>query len=67
MEKELLGKVKIAFVVLMEKMINKMLEDERCKGTKNCVVAEGFTIDVYKTCLCDAKTKYREKMYKKQE
>ena len=67
MEKELLGKAKIAFVVLMEKMINKMLEDERCKGTKKCVVAEGFTIDVYKTCLCDPKTKYREKMYKKQE
>ena len=66
MEKELLGKVKIAFVVLMEKMINKMLEDERCKGTKKCVVAEGFTIDVYKTCLCDAKKKKkRENMYKK--
>ena len=70
MEKELPGKVKIAFVGLMEKMIDKMLEDKRCKGTKKCVVAEGFTIDVYKTCLCDAKTKYREKMLfenKKQE
>ena len=67
MEKELPGKVKIAFVALMEKMIDKMLEDKHCKCTKKCVVAEGFTIDVYKTCLCDAKTKYREKMYKKQE
>ena len=60
MKKELAGKVKIDFVALMEKMIDKMLEDKPCKGTKNCVVAEGFTIDEYETCLCDGKTKYRE-------
>ena len=60
MKKELAGKVKIDFVTLMEKMIDKMLEDEPCKGTKKCVVAEGFTIDEHKTCLCDGKTKYRE-------
>ena len=53
---------KIAFVALMEKMIDKILQDKHCKGTKQCVVAEGFTIDVYKTYLCDGKTKYREKM-----
>ena len=30
-----------------------------CKGTKKCVVSEGFTFDDYKTCLFDGKTIHR--------
>ena len=42
--------------------MHKKAEDERCKGTKNCVVAEGLMSDDYKTCLIDGETIYREKM-----
>ena len=42
--------------------MHKKVEDERCKGTKNCVVAEGLMSDDYKTCLFDGETIYREKM-----
>ena len=60
MKIELAGKVKIDFVALMEKMIDKILKGKSCKGTKKCVVTEGSTIDEYKTFFCDAKTKYRK-------
>ena len=52
------------FVALRTKMyayreIDKEAEEERCKGTKKCVLSEGLTFDDYKTCLFDGKTVYR--------
>ena len=38
------------------------MKDKRCKGKKQCVVAEGLTFDDYKTCLFDAETIYKEQM-----
>ena len=38
------------------------MEEKRCKGTKECVVSEGLTLDDYKACLFHGKTVYREQM-----
>ena len=67
MKTELGGKIMTEFVALRAKMyayrkIGKEVEEKRCKGTKKCVVAEGFTFDDYKTCLFDGETIYREQM-----
>ena len=35
------------------------MEDKCCKGTKNCVVAEGLMFDDYKTCLFDGEIIYK--------
>ena len=67
MEDELGGKIMTDFVVLRAKMypyrkIDKKLEDKRCKGTKNSVVAERLTFADYNTCLFDGNTMYREQI-----
>ena len=68
MKDELGGKIMTEFVALRAKMyayrkIDKKVEEEkRCKGTKKCVVAEGLTVDDYKTCLFDDETTYKEQM-----
>ena len=41
---------------------DKEMEENRCKGTKKCVISEGLTFDDYKTCLLDGETIYREQM-----
>ena len=65
MKDELGGKIMTEFVTLRAKMyayrkIDKEVEEKRCKGTKKCVVSEGFIFDDYKTCLFDGETIYRE-------
>ena len=65
MKDELGGKIMTDFVALRAKMyayrnIEKEVEEKRCKGTKNCVVSEGLTLDDYKTCLFDGETRYRK-------
>ena len=35
---------------------DKEMEENRCKGTKKCVISEGLTFDDYKTCLLDGET-----------
>ena len=67
MKDELGGKIMREFVALRTKMyayrkIDKEVEEKRCKGTKKCVVFEGFTFDGYETCLFDSKTIYRGQM-----
>ena len=67
MKDELGGKIMTEFVALRANIyayrkIDKEVEEKCCKGTKQCVVAEGLTFDDYKTCLFDGKTKYREQM-----
>ena len=67
MKNELGGKVMTEFVALRAKMyayrkIDKEVEENRCKGTKKCVVSEGPTFDDYKTCLFDGETIYRQQM-----
>ena len=67
MKDEFGGKVMTEFAALKAKMyayrkIGKEVEEERCKGTKKCVVSEGLTFDDYKTCLFDSKAVYREHM-----
>ena len=61
MKDELGGKIMTEFVALRAKMcayrkIDKKMEENRCKGTKKCVVAEGYTFDDFKACLFNGKT-----------
>ena len=42
--------------------IDKEVKETRCKGTKKCVVSEGFTFDDYETWLFDSETIYRGQM-----
>ena len=67
MKDELAGKIMTEVVALRAKMyayrkIDKEVEEKFCKGTKKCMVSEGFTFDDYKTCLLDDETLYREQM-----
>ena len=57
----------IEFFALREKMyaytkIDKKVKEKRCKGTKNCVVAEDLAFDDYKTCLFYGKIINRDQM-----
>ena len=74
MKDELGRKIMTEFVALRTKMytyrkIDRLTaqhedfiacDEKRCKGTKRCLVSEGFTFDDYNTCLFDGKTIYRE-------
>ena len=76
MKDELGGKIMTEFVTLSAKIyayrkIDHLAaqherfvacDEDCCKGTKRCVVAEGLTFDDYKTCLFDGKTIYWEQM-----
>ena len=76
MKDDLDGKLMTDFVALRAKMygyrrIDRLTvqhehfvacDENRCKGTKKCVVSEGFTFDDYKTCLHDDKTIYKDQM-----
>ena len=61
---ELGGKIMTEFVGLRAKMYAyrkiKKVEEKRCKGTKQCAVAEGLTFDDCKASLFDGETIYRE-------
>ena len=61
------GKIMIELIALRAKRyayrkIEKKVVDKCCKGTKKCVVAEGFMFHDYKTCLFDGETIYREQI-----
>ena len=76
MKDKLGGKIMVEFVSLRAKMYDYRKIDhlaaqhehfvacdkKRCKGTKKCMVSEGFTFDDYKACLFDGETIYREQM-----
>ena len=35
------------------RMIDKEVEEKRCKSTRKCMVSKGLTFDDYKVCLFD--------------
>ena len=66
MKDEVGGKIITEFVSLRPKMyaykMQDKKEDNKCKGTKKCVVEKTLTFDDYKKCLFDGKTMYRGQM-----
>ena len=46
---------------ILRMIVDKELEEKRCKGRKKYIVIESLTFDDYKTCLFDAK-KYTDRI-----